>query len=44
MSNNSILDGNIKIIVQKVVAEGCGAILLTGPSNCGKCFTIIRIA
>ncbi|MCB2297894.1 adenylate kinase family protein [Clostridium tagluense] len=36
MSNNSILDGNIKIIVQRVVAEGCGAILLTGPSSCGK--------
>lgn len=36
MSNNSILDGKIKIIVQKVVAQGCGAILLTGPSSCGK--------
>ena len=36
MANNSVLDGNIKIIVQKVVAEGCGAILLTGPSSCGK--------
>lgn len=36
MINNSVLDGNIKIIVQKVVAEGCGAILLTGPSSCGK--------
>jgi len=36
MGNNSVLDGNIKIIVQKVVAEGCGAILLTGPSSCGK--------
>ncbi len=36
MSNNSILDGNIKIIVQRVTAEGCGAILLTGPSSCGK--------
>ncbi|MBU3143825.1 nucleoside monophosphate kinase [Clostridium sp. CF012] len=36
MGNNSILDGNIKIIVQRVVAEGCGAILLTGPSSCGK--------
>jgi len=36
MSTNSILDGNIKIIVQRVVAEGCGAILLTGPSSCGK--------
>lgn len=36
MGNNSILDGSIKIIVQRVVAEGCGAILLTGPSSCGK--------
>ena len=36
MGNNSILDGNIKIIVQRVVTEGCGAILLTGPSSCGK--------
>lgn len=36
MANNSLLDGNIKIIVQRVVAEGCGAILLTGPSSCGK--------
>ena len=36
MGNNSVLDGNIKIIVQRVVAEGCGAILLTGPSSCGK--------
>ena len=36
MANNSVLDGNIKIIIQRVVAEGCGAILLTGPSSCGK--------
>ena len=36
MGNNLVLDGNIKIIVQRVVAEGCGAILLTGPSSCGK--------
>ena len=36
MGNNSILDGSIKIIVQRVIAEGCGAILLTGPSSCGK--------
>jgi adenylate kinase family enzyme len=36
MTNNLLLDGNIKIIVQRVVAEGCGAILLTGPSSCGK--------
>jgi adenylate kinase family enzyme len=36
VGNNSVLDGNIKIIVQRVVAEGCGAILLTGPSSCGK--------
>ena len=36
MGINSVLDGNIKITVQRVVAEGCGAILLTGPSSCGK--------
>lgn len=36
MGNNSIVDGNIKIIVQNVLVEGCGAILLTGPSCCGK--------
>jgi len=33
MGNNSVLDGNIKIIVQTLVAQGCGAILLTGPSS-----------
>ena len=36
ISNNSVLEGNIKIIVQRVVAQGYGAILLTGPSSCGK--------
>jgi adenylate kinase family enzyme len=36
ISNNSVIDGNIKIIVQRVVVEGYGAILLTGPSSCGK--------
>lgn len=28
--------GSIKIIVEKVRVEGCGVILLTGPSSCGK--------
>jgi adenylate kinase family enzyme len=36
MADNLVLDGNIKIIIQRVVVEGCGAILLTGPSSCGK--------
>lgn len=36
MGNNLVLDGNIKINVQRVAAKGCGAILLTGPSSCGK--------
>lgn len=34
--DNSIIDGNIKIIVQRVLVEGCGVIILTGPSSCGK--------
>lgn len=33
---NWIDSGNINIIVQKVLVEGCGAIILTGPSSCGK--------
>ena len=36
MGNNSVLDDNIKIIDQRLIAKGCGAILLTGPSSCGK--------
>ncbi len=36
MEDNPVVDGNIKIIVQKVLVEGCGAIILTGPSSCGK--------
>lgn len=34
--DNSIIDGNIKIIVQRVLVEGRGVIILTGPSSCGK--------
>jgi len=36
MSDKSIKTGEIKIIVKKVLIEGCGAIILTGPSSCGK--------
>jgi adenylate kinase family enzyme len=32
----TIKDGTVKIIVEKVRIEGAGAILLTGPSSCGK--------
>lgn len=30
------MKGNIKITVEKVRVDGCGVILLTGPSGCGK--------
>ena len=35
-NNNDYLHGNIKILVKEVHVEGRGAILLTGPSSCGK--------
>ncbi len=34
--DNSIIDGDIKISVQRVLVEGRGVIILTGPSSCGK--------
>lgn len=36
IDNTSILDSSIKIIGQRLKAQGYGAILLTGPSSCGK--------
>jgi len=36
MKNNRVKNGEIKIIVQNVLVEGRGAIILTGPSSCGK--------
>lgn len=36
MKNSLVKHGEIKIIVQNVLVEGRGAIILTGPSSCGK--------
>lgn len=36
MQPSKVTHGHIKIQVEKVIVEGSGAIILTGPSSCGK--------
>jgi len=36
MNQSAVIDGSIKIMVKKLLVEGRGAIILTGPSSCGK--------
>ncbi len=36
MKNSLVKNGEIKILVKNVLVEGRGAIILTGPSSCGK--------
>ena len=36
MQPSKVSHGHIKIQVEKVIVEGSGAIILTGPSSCGK--------